>query len=109
MSTDGKVSVLVKSRRVPVRTLSLQRPIYLPSGLMVGSQLQRVVVYGTALDPSQAQAIKEGKRLSCSLDLDFEVIDSSKASPFRRLFMRLSGAGPQPSLILVPNTAAPSS
>lgn len=106
MSQEGKVSVIVKSRRVPVRTVTLWRPIYSTSGLLVGSQVQRRVVYGSAFDESHAQAIKEGKKLSCNLDLGFEVVDRSKLGPLRRLALRFLGSPEvKPSVILAPGTA----
>ncbi|MDA4125470.1 MAG: hypothetical protein OK438_08535 [Thaumarchaeota archaeon] len=106
MSPYGKVSVLVKSRRVPVRTVTLVRPIYSSSGLFLGSQTQQAVVYDTAFDESHAKAIREGRRLSCNLSLDFEVVDRSKVSPFRRLLSRFARSAEEgPSLVLSPSSA----
>jgi hypothetical protein len=106
MSQEGKVSVVVQSRRVPVRTVMYSRPIYSPTGLIFGNQTQHAVVYDMAFDESHARAIKEAKRLSCDLDLDFEVIDRSKFSPLRRFLSRIAGGPqPQPSLVLAPNSS----
>ncbi len=109
MSSDGKVRVVVRSRRVPVRSFSWQVPVYGPSGVLVGSETRHGTVYETELEAPHLQAIEAGKRLSCNLDLDFEVVDQSKANPLRRFLLRLAGSvGPRPSLTLKPNSVVTS-
>jgi hypothetical protein len=84
MSFTGKVRVMVRSRRVPVETAVIGRPIITPHG-MFGTVPKRTIVYRTKFDQSDEEAIQEGRRLSSDLGLDLEVVDLSRLNPFRRL------------------------
>jgi hypothetical protein len=103
MSPDGKVRVLVRSRNVPTRTITFSRPIISLSGLPMGTQTSRAVVFETSFDEHNRKAIREAKKLSCNLDLALEIIDRSKLNPLRRIISAF--AGPQshsPSLVITP-------
>ena len=103
MSPDGKVRVLVRSRKVPTRTIELRRPLYSQSGVMVGTQISQAVLYENSFDVSHQRAIEEAKKLSCNLGLDLEVVDRSTWNPLRRIVSALSGSHtPRPSVVLTP-------
>lgn len=104
MTPEGKVRVLVRSKKVPLRTFEVRRPVYSSSGVLLGSQTDHGVLYATSLDDSHAKAIEEGRKLSCNLGLELEVVDRSGLNPFRRVFSALSGGYRGPSVVL---TAAP--
>lgn len=103
MSSTGKLQVVVKTRRVPVGTTVITTPMYTPSGVFIGSTTSRVVQYGLELDETHQQAISEGRRLSCRLGLDLEVVDVSKLGLFRRLLSLVRwGISNQPAFLLAP-------
>ncbi len=103
MTTEGRVRVVVRSRKVPVRTVAVNHPIYSSSGTSLGSQTTCGLVYETVLDPRHLRAIEEGRKLSCDLGLELEVVDVSKVNPVRRVLSRLTGGdGLGPSVILTP-------
>lgn len=103
MSPEGKVRVLVRSRRVPVRTVTISRPIVSVGGLIVGTQTTSAIVYDTSYDDQHSRAIRAAKKLSCNLDLDFEIVDRSKSNPIRRLISALAGGQSRsPSLTVEP-------
>lgn len=104
MTPEGKVRVLVRSKKVPLRTFEVRRPLYSSSGVLLGSQTARGVVYGTSLDDSHAKAIEEGRKLSCNLGLELEVVDRSSMNPLRRVLSAVSRGSQGASLVL---TAAP--
>ncbi|HUK79583.1 MAG TPA: hypothetical protein VLU91_02840 [Nitrososphaerales archaeon] len=89
MSSGGRVKVVVKSRRVPIRSLEVSHPVFTPSGMLVGATKKRVVVYGFALDEGYRRAIEEGNRLSSSLGLELEVVDTSKSGLLRRVLSHI--------------------
>jgi len=90
---DGRIRVIVRSRKVPSKTFELAEPVYSTSGMLMGTRRGRLVTYDDVLDDAHKKAIEEGRRLSCSLGLDLEVVDRSKAGPFRRLLSLLSEDG----------------
>jgi hypothetical protein len=103
MSSAGKVQVVVRTRRVPVGTALVTTPLYIPSGVFVGSTTTRIVLYDTRLDETHRRAISEGRSLSCRLGLDLEVVDESKSGPFRRLISLVRrGASPEPAFLVAP-------
>lgn len=103
MSPDGKVKVVVRSRRVPVRTVDVRVPVFSTSGVFMGTRSNRLVLYGSALDDNHKRAIEEGQKLSCSLGLDLEVVDASKSGLFRRMLSLLGLGGSElPALTVAP-------
>lgn len=103
MSPDGKVQVVVRSRRVPVRTVEVSAPVFSPTGVFVGTRRNRLVLYGSALDDTHRRAIEEGQKLSCNLGLDLEVVDASKSSLLRRILSSLGlGGSKLPTLMVAP-------
>lgn len=99
MRESGKVRVVVRSRRVPVRTSIVQIPVYSQYGTRLGTIRKRVVDYETVLDGPNRRAIDEGKKLSCDLGLEFEVVDKANAGLLRRVALAVSGrTARQPSL-----------
>lgn len=103
MSPEGKVQVVVKSRRIPLRTVEVSEPIFSPSGVFMGTRSNRVILYGSVLDEGHRRAIEEGQRLSCDLGLELEVVDASKKGLFGRVrsSLGLGGAG-GPTLVVSP-------
>ena len=100
MSSSGKVKVVVRSRRVPVRTVEFATHPILPVGTYstpignfssAGLRRERVVVYESVLDEDQRRAVDEGQRLACNLGLEMEVIDLGEKNLFSpgMLFFRL--------------------
>ena len=103
MSSNGKVQVLVRTRRVPIGTATLSTPVYSMSGVLLGSTTSRIVLYGTQLDESHRNAIRESHNLSRKLGLDLEVVDASKSGPLGRLLSLLRrGISRQPAFLVVP-------
>ena len=103
MSSDGKVQVVVRSRRVPVRTVDFSVPVFSASGIFMGTRSNRLVLYGSALDDTHRRAIEEGQKLSCNLGLDLEVVDTSKSGLFRRILSSFSLGGSElPALKVAP-------
>jgi hypothetical protein len=101
MSSEGRVRVLVESRSVPTRTIEFYRPIYSPTGLLVGSERSSAVVYEPSYDSSHERAIEEGRKLSSDLGLGLEVVDKSRWNPVRRLVSALAtGSARRPTLVL---------
>ena len=102
MSPEGRVRVLVRSRRVPARTITISRPI-MSAGLIVGTQTTTAVVYETSYDDNHSRAIQAAKKLSCNLDLDFEIVDRSRSNPLMRMISALVGRQTEsPSLTVEP-------
>jgi len=89
----GKIRVTVRSRKVPSRTVDFTEPVYSTSGVLMGTRSNRLIIYDDVLDEAQRKAIEEGRKLSCTLGLDLEVIDRSNASLFSRVLSRLSRDG----------------
>ncbi len=103
MSPEGKVRVLVRSKRVPARTVTINRPIVSASGLIVGMQKTMGVVYDTSYDDQHRRAIQAAKKLSCNLDLELEIVDRSRSNPLMRLISALARRQPDsPSLTVEP-------
>jgi len=103
MSSSGKVRVMVRTRKVPVGTAIVTKPMFTASGVFLGSSTSRVVLFDSRLDESQRTAIKEGRRLSRRLGLDLEVVDASKSNPFRRLLSLVRrGDSPEPDFLVAP-------
>ena len=106
MSASRKVRIIVRTRQVPVGTAVVSRPMFAPSGVFLGSSSNRVVLFESRLDESDRKAISEGRRLSCRLGLDLEVVDASKSGLFRRLIsMVRRGASPEPDFLVAPQAA----
>jgi hypothetical protein len=107
MMRDGKVRVIVRSRKVPSRTIDLTEPVYSTSGMLMGTRRNRLVVYEDVLDDAHKKAIEEGRRLSCDLGLELEVVDRSKAGLFRRLLTTMVGGGyAHVNVVVSPSTNA---
>jgi len=105
MNPEGKVRVVVRSRRVPTGTVDFREPIYSGStaGLLVGARVSRLVLYNNILDERHRKAIEEGNRISQSLGLQLEVVDASRQGILRRMLSslgrhRLGG----PTLLVAP-------
>jgi hypothetical protein len=102
MSKAGKVKVVVRSRRVPVRTVEFaprlnytfgaaSSPVSYASAPSLNRQ--RAVIYESVLDDKFQRAIDEGERLACNLGLELEVIDESRLGLFRRVLSHLGRDG----------------
>jgi len=103
MSLNSKVKVVVKSRRVPVGTVDVSLPSYSPSGVFIGLQTRRAVLYDTSLDTTHRKAIEEGRRLSDTLGLQLEVVDASKSGLFDRVLAMLGRNGlDHPAIVVAP-------
>jgi len=108
MTSRGKVQVVVASRRVPTRTVSISQPIYTMSGIRIGFQKDLRVVYGSELDREHRRAIEEGRSLANRLGLELEVVDRSKAGVFGRIRSSLGGGLPRgPTLVVSLQSSGP--
>ncbi len=110
MSPEGKVRVVVRSRRVPTRIVDLSVPEFAPSGVRMGSKTHRVVLYDYILDGDQKKAVDEGRRLSCDLGLELEVVDRSQMGLLKRMLSSFGRNGSSyPMVVVSPSSiAAPS-
>ena len=117
MSSDGKVRVVVKSRKVPSGMVQLRQTTYLLSGVSMMTRADHHVLYDYVLDEDHQKAIKEARKLASNLCLDLEVIDSGRQGFFGRLLSSLGrrGAGnptvevSPPSTTMAPNYSGVSS
>jgi hypothetical protein len=114
MKSEGKVRVLVRSRKVPVGTIFHSQPVYSASGVLVGSKPSRFVLYGRSLDDDHRRTIEEAQKLASNLGLGLEVVDESRSGPLSRLLSRFARSGPwypsivvSPSPIMVPSDQSP--
>jgi hypothetical protein len=101
MSSDGKVRVLVKSRKVPARTVDLSETLYTPSGIPIGKRTNRLLLYDYVLDEDHRRTIQEAHELARRLCLDLEVVDSARQGVFRRLLSTLGHRGSSNPIIEV--------
>jgi hypothetical protein len=103
MTSEGKVRVVVKSRKVPTGIVELVTPEFVPSGFLVGMRSRSGVIYDFVLDSEQTKAIEEGYKLSCSLGLELEIVDRSKLGIFRRILPSLRRVKSRaPTLVIAP-------
>lgn len=103
MSPEGRVQVMVRSSKVPNRTMEVSEPLFSASGFPMGVRRNRVVLYDSTLANDHLRAIEEGQRLSCRLGLKLEIVDLSKSNFVRRLLSALGrGAAEQPNLVVTP-------
>ena len=110
MSQEGKVRVLVRSRKVPVRTIDLNQTIYTPSGMPMGTTMSRALLYDYVLDEDHLRTIQEARKLASNLCLDLEVIDSARQGIFGRLMASLTGRGTgNPAIEVSPRSSTASS
>lgn len=93
MSSDGKVRVHVKSRRVPAGVVQLRQTTYTFSGIPMATEMNHKVLYDYVLDKDHQRAIEEASKLAGSLCLDLEVIDSGKQGFFSRLLSSFGRGG----------------
>ncbi len=104
MSAEGKVRVVVKSRRVPSGITEFSVPEFASSGVLMGTRRSRAVLYDYVLDGDQKKAIDEGHRLSRSLGLELEVVDRSRMGVLGRMMAAFLGNGSGgPTLIIAPS------
>ena len=93
MSPDGKVKVVVRSRKVPTAVVHLHRQVYSPSGIHLGETTDSKVLYDYVLDEGHRRTITEADKLARSLRLDLVVIDSAKQGFFSRTLSSLGRRG----------------
>jgi len=106
MSIEGKVQVVVRSRRVPVGTVFRTEPVYSSSGLLVGYRPIKSVLFGTSLDEDHRRTIEEAQKLAYSLGMGLEVVDESRSGLLSRFMSTLRrGVFRYPSVIVSPSTA----
>ena len=98
MTGDGKVRVVVRSRRTSVRTVEITRSpitpvgaISSPSGILPNSGLhnEKAIIYESALNEEHLRAIDKGQRLACNLGFELEVVDSGRRDFFGRVLTSL--------------------
>ena len=114
MTGQGKVQVVVKSRKVPTGTFIRNEPIFTTSGVLLGYQPRRLVLYETSLDEGQKRTVEGARRLAGSLGLELEVLDESVVGILGRLLSRFNrgsyrypSAGAHPSRDMISFDAPP--
>jgi len=107
MSPDGKVTVVVRSRRIPAGVVEVNRKMYSQWGIPMGTITNRLVLYDYVLDEDHQRTIEEASKLARSLCLDLEVVDFGKQGFFGRLLSSIGrrGAG-NPTIVVSPATTA---
>ena len=93
MSYEGKVRVLVKSRKVPDGIVNLRQTTYSFSGIPIATRTDHKVLYNYVLDEEHQRAIEEARKLAGSLSLGLEVIDSGKQGFLGRLLSSFGRGG----------------
>jgi hypothetical protein len=107
MSPDGKVRVVVRSRKVPDSVVELRQTMYSPSGIPMGTTTNRQVLYRYVLDENHQKTIAEASKLAQSLCLDLEVVDSGKQSLFGKLLSSFGRSGAStPTIVVSPPSTA---
>jgi len=107
MSEDGKVRVVVRSRKVPADVFEFHRTLYSPSGIPMGTKTSRQVLYRYVLDEDHQRTIEEASKLARSLCLDLEVVDSGRQNLLGRLLSSLGRKGASnPVVVVSPSTAS---
>ena len=105
MSPDGKVRVVVRSRRVPADVVEFNQTLFSPSGIPMGTRLTRQVLYRYILDDDHQRTIDEASRLARRLCLDLEVVDSGRQGFFGRLLSSLVRRGASaPTIVVSPSS-----
>jgi len=107
MSSDGKVRVVVRSRKVPDSVVVFNQTMYSPSGIPMGTRMNRQVLYRYVLDEDHERTIEEASKLARRLCLDLEVIDSGKQGLVGRLMSSLGRrSASNPTVVVSPPAAA---
>jgi hypothetical protein len=107
MSSDGKVRVVVKSRKVPADVVEIHQTLYSPSGIPMGVRKSRQVLFTYVLDEDHQRTIEEARKLASSLCLDLEVVDSGKQGFLERLLSSLGRRGvDKPTVVVSPPSKA---
>lgn len=111
--SDGRVKVVVRSKKVPMRVIELaNRPVMrvgavaAPAGVPThpGPHGKRAVVFEYVLDDGHKRAIEEGRRLARTLGLELEVVDSAKKGPFGKAISLLGSRSGGPSIVVSPSS-----
>ncbi len=103
MSPEGRVRVMVRSSKVPNRTVEVNESLFSASGFPIGVRRNRVVLYDSTLARDHLRAIEEGQRLSCRLGLKLEIVDLSRSNFVRRLLSAFGrSASDQLNLVVTP-------
>jgi hypothetical protein len=101
--SEGKVQVVVRSRKMPAETIELNLTRMSYPGTLVAKQRNRAILYRDVLDDEHRRAIQEGRRLADELGLRLEVVDESRSSFFRRVLSSLGRGSPSsPKLVITP-------
>ena len=107
MSSEGKVRVVVRSRKVPEGVVVFNQTLYSPSGIPMGTRVTRNVMYRYVLDEDHQRTIEEASKLASRLCLDLEVVDSGKQGLLARLLSSLGRRGGSNTTVVVsPPSAA---
>lgn len=107
MSEDGKVRVVVRSRKVPADLVEFHQTLYSTSGISIGTRTNRQLVYRYVLDEDHQRTIEEASKLASRLCLDLEVVDTGRQSLLGRLLSSLGGrATSNPVVVVSPSAAA---
>ena len=101
MRSEGRVRVVIRSRKVPIGTMFHTEPVYSASGVLVGSKPSRLVLYGRTLDAGHRRTIEEAEKLASNLGLGLEVVDEARSGLLNRIFSRV-GRGRYHSIVLLP-------
>ena len=101
MSAEGKVRVVVRSRRVPAQVVEFHQTLYSPLGIPMGTRTNRQVLYKYVLDEDHQRTIQEASKLARSLCLDLEIVDSGKQGFFGRMLSSLGRRGASMTTIVV--------
>jgi len=105
MSSEGKVKVVVRSRKVPDGVFELSQKMYSPSGIPMGTSTKRQVLYRYVLDEDHQRTIAEATKLARRLCLDLEIVDSGKQGLLGRLLSSLGRRGTSdPTVFVSPST-----
>jgi hypothetical protein len=104
--SEGKVRVVVRSRKVPAAVVPLRVREISFAGTWYPERLGRSVVYGAKLDEEHQRAIADGRRVADQLGLQLEIIDLSKASALRRALAAIGSRFDQSPRLMVTQSYA---
>lgn len=107
MKSDGKVKVVVKSRRVPAGTVDVSGSVFSPSGFLLGTRKDRMIRYDYVLDGEHQVAIEHAQKISDDLGLNLEIIDAGRHGVITRLFSSIGlRRGGRPTIVVSPSIGA---
>jgi hypothetical protein len=105
--SEGKVRVVVRSKKVPAAVVPVVAREISFTGTWYPGRLGRSVVYGSRLDEEHQRAIEDGRRMADQLGLKLEIVDLSRVNALRRALAAIGSRFDQSPRLMVTQSYAP--